>query len=863
MNWFTRLRKRRHLEEDLADEIAFHRAMRSRDPEAPPFGNQTRIRESIRDAWSFGWIETVLRDVAFSIRGLRRNPGFALTAIGSLAIGIGITIAIFTAADGLLFRPMPYKQPDRLVMVWERSSHVDSTLYNVISPGNFFDWKARAGIFEDLAAFTEGKTTFADGDRVEQLAFQNVSANFFSILGVRPERGRAFTAAEDLASAHDDTVVIVSHRLWQSWFAGDPNIVGRRVLINAVPRTVIGVMPAGFYFRDREVDLWSPAGLDPARPYRKTSGRYMMAVGRLRPGVTARQAQARMTELARVLEIENPVFDKNWTAIVEPLRDSLVRDVRISLLILLGAVGLLLAVASVNVANLLLARNCARRSELAVRNAIGAGRGRLARQLLTESLTLAFVAGIAGIILGRLALAGLLAIAPREMVRTAVISVDWRIVLFALLVSTTTGVFFGLMPALSGAKAGIAGEMRLGSRWSSRHTGLARSWLAGVEVALSVMLLAGAGILIHSLVRLQGARPGLNANNVLTFRIALPAARYRDAGKATRFFATLLNNVDRRPGVRSASGVSYLPFTPLVAGTSVAIGGHPEPKPGEQPNANIRTVMPRYFETMGIPLRRGRDFADGDNTIEAPIRFIVNEAFVRRYMPNEDPLGKTISVAMDRKNPFGEIIGIAGDQNEGTLTKAAEPLVYYNHAHLTYSGMTIVVRLDRETLNIVPDIRRIVRELDPALPVADVRTMREVLGETYARERFSAMLLTGFSISALLLTAIGIYGVLGYSITERTREIGVRLAVGAGAGRIVSMVLSDAAWFVFAGLAVGIAGAFAASRWLESLLFEIGPRDPVSFIATPAILLAVAILAAWIPARRAAKLDPISALRVE
>ena len=863
MNWFTRLRKRRHLEEDLADEIAFHRAMRSRDPEPPPFGNQTHIRESIRDAWSFGWIESVLRDIAFSIRGFRRNPGFALTAIGSLAIGIGITIAIFTAADGLLFRPMPYKQPDRLVMVWERNSRAGADPYNVISPGNFFDWKARANIFEDLAIFNEGKTVFADGDRAEQLGFQGVSANFFSILGVAPERGRTFTAAEDLASAHSDSVVIISHRLWQSWFAGDPGIVGRRVQINSIPMTVIGVMPAGFYFRNREVDLWQAAGLDPARPYRKTSGRYMMAIGRLRPGVTPGQAQTRMTDVARVLEIENPVFDKNWTAIVEPLRDSLVRDVRISLFILLGAVGLLLAVASVNVANLLLARNCARRAELAVRNALGAGRGRLTRQLIWESLTLALIAGVAGMLLGRLGLAALLAAAPREMVRTAVISIDWRIVVFALLVSTATGVLFGLLPALSGASSGIAHEMRQGSRWSSRHTGIARSWLVGAEVSLSVILLAGASILLHSLLRLQGAKPGLNAENVLTFRIRLPAAHYREAGKSTRFFSALLSRIDRLPGVRTASGVSYLPFTALVAGTDVTIGGHPQPRPGEEPVANIRTVMPHYFETMGISIRRGRDFTDTDNSKDAPIRFIVNEAFVRRYMPNDEPLGKTISVEMDHPNPFGEIVGIAGDQNEGTLTKAAEPLVYYNHGHLSYTGMTLVVRLNKEALNVVPEIRRIVKELDPALPVADVRMMREVLGETYARERFSAMLLTGFSFSSLLLTAIGIYGVLGYSISERTREIGVRLAVGAGAGRIVSMILSDAARFVFAGLAVGITGALAASRWLGSLLFEIGPRDPLSFTLTPAILLGVAILAAWIPARRAAKLDPITALRVD
>jgi putative ABC transport system permease protein len=657
--------------------------------------------------------------------------------------------------------------------------------------------------------------------------------------------------------------VLITYRVWQSWFGGEESTIGRRIMVNSLPRTVIGILPPDFYFRNREVDLWGPLGIDPARPYRKTSGRYMMAVGRLRRGLALAEAQVQMTGLAHVLEIENPVFDKNWTVLLEPLRNSLVRDVRKSLLLLLGAVGLLLAVACANAANLLVARNSSRRAELALRAALGAGRVRLTRQLITESAILAVLAGTGGILLGWYALAGLVRIAPREITQTAKISMDWQIVLFALLLATATGLLFGLAPALIASGGGVAAEMKRGSRWGSASRGSARAWLVAGEIAVSVVLLAGASLLFRSLVKLTNADSGMNPDNVLTLRFSAPPARYKEPQPGVQLFRNAVDRIGKLPGVRSASAVSYLPFDGMAAGTGVSIGGRPPALPGEQPNATVRTVLPRYFETMGIPIRRGRDFTASDNTRESPIRFIVSEGFVRKYLNGEDPLSKTISVEMDHPNPFGAIIGVVGDVSEGALGKAPEPTVYYVHAHLTYADMTLLLRTSGDPLGLAAPVRQILHELDPAIPVADIRTMRNVLGETYARQRFSAILLAEFSISALFLAAIGIYGVLAYSVSERTREIGVRLAVGADSGSIVTMVLAEGARFVLAGLAVGMAGALALSQLLSSLLFGTGARDPVAFTAAPAILLAVALLAGFIPARWASRLDPVIALRVE
>jgi putative ABC transport system permease protein len=863
MNWWKRLQARRSLEKDLEAELSFHKDMLAADGRAPALGNETQLREAIREQWMFLWLETTMRDIFYAWRGFRRNPGFSLTAIASLALGIGSVITVFTAADALLFRPLPYRQPDRLVIMWEKKIGEPAHERSTISPGNYFDWKSRSGVFEEIAAFEEFPTVLSDGDRNEQFRIQEVSTNFLSTLGVTPLLGRTFTDTENLASGGNDALLLISYRLWQNWFGGEKSVLGRRVLINSVPSMIIGVMAPEFYFRNREVDLWAPAGLNPSIAYRTTGGRYMNAVARLKDGIPLTQARARMSVLAGMLEKENPVYNKNWTVFLEPLRDSLVHNVRRSLLLLLAAVGLLLTVACSNVANLLLARHSSRRAELAVRAALGAGRARLMQQLFTESLLLAILGGAAGILLGRWALNGLVALAPRIIVETAAIQIDWRIIVFAVVLSGAAGIFFGLVPALVGSRAELAPELNRAGRGGGSAGGSLRGWLIAGQIAFSVILLAGAGLFLRSLIKLQNVDPGLNAVNLLTFRFNLPNARYEESARKAQLFAEAIDRIEGLPGVRSAAAVSHLPFNGNVPSTRVDIAGRPAARPGEGSSSTVRTVTPGYFRTMRIPFISGRDFTAADNTTDSPIRFIVNEAFVRKYLANEDPLESKISVAMDSTNPFGQIVGVVANVKEGSLENEATPTVYYVHAHLVYKRMTLLVSTNIAPLTLVEPARRIMHDLEPSVPIADVRTMETILADTYGRQRLSAMLLVVFSGSALLLAAIGIYGVVAYSVTERTHEIGVRLAMGAKPGRVVLMVLGNGARFVAAGLGLGLACALMASKYVSTLLFETGSTDPATFVFVPTLLLVVAIAAAWLPARRAARMDPMTALRVE
>jgi putative ABC transport system permease protein len=878
--WFVRTRRERdwtaefesHLQMHIEDNLrAGMGAAEARREALMKFGGVESAKESMRDRATFVWIDTSWHDIRYALRSLRRSPGFAVTAILSLALGLGASLAVFTVADNLLVRPLPYHNSSQLVMIWEANPQ-RGFRHNVVSPGNYLDWKAQNDVFAGMAGLRESRSVLIDGDRAEEFGKQSVTADFFPLLGVQPVRGRLFTAAEDRASNSTDTLLLISYRLWQSWFAGDDNVIGRKVQVNAVPHTIIGVLPPGFYFLNREIDLWEPVGLNPAEEYRKTQGHWMNCVARMRPGITTDQAQPHMSALAARLEAAYPEFNKNWTVEIEPLRDSILRDrslgqdstpVKTSLLVLLGAVGLMLAVACANVANLLLARYSSRRREIAVRASLGAGRGRVIRQLLTESVLLSLAGGFCGVMLARWFVTGLLLFAPTNLTQSADIHVDSRILVLAFGLSLLTGILFGIAPALVSSRANLMDALRGDSRSGLGAGGNLRAWLVGAEIALSVVLLAGAMLLFRSLVGYQALHPGLDPSNLLTFRVSLPAARYEKISQRTRFFESAIEQIELLPGVRSASAVIFPPFSGPGFGTWVNIEGRPHAKTGEELLALIRSVMPEYFRTLRIPLKQGRDFAASDNVETSPQRFIVNESFVRQFLRGEQPLGKKINTLMETENPFGEIIGVVGDVREWSIDHEPMPTVYYIYSHLSYTSMIFLVRPDRNPLSLSEPARRIIRGLDPAQPIAEIRTMEDILGENFSRQRLSAWLLSGFSIVALVLAGVGIYGVLAYSVTARTREFGVRAALGADSGRVIALVLKTGARPVIGGLVVGIAGAIALAGLLKSLLFGIGPRDPLTFIVVPCLLAAVALVAAYLPARRAAHLEPMEALRAE
>ncbi len=867
--WFGRARREREWSAELAAHLELHIEDNLRAGMSPDqarreallkFGGVESVKESLRDQASLAWLETILRDVRYALRGMARSPGFAVATILSLTLGLGASLAVFTVADNLLVRPLPYFDASRLVMVWESDPKINAE-HNVVSPANYLDWKAQNGVFEGMAGFTQLRSAvLTDNGRAEEFGAVAVTSDFFPLLGFEPVRGRLFTKQEDRSPGG---VTLISYRLWQNWFGGDEHIIGRKVQMNSFPYTIIGVLPPNFYFLDRETDIWGPLGLDPAQDYRKTSGRWMLSVGRMRPRVKIGQAQAHMTALAKRLEQAYPAFDTNWTVNIEPLRDALFQDAKTPLLVLLAAVVMLLTVACANVANLLLARYSARSREIAVRASLGAGRWRVIRQLLTESLLLGAAGGIFGVTLARWAVRGLVILAPKDLAKSAGIHVDFRIVICAIALSAFTGLLFGIAPALVTSRLDLMSALRGDSRAGSGGVGL-RSWLVGAEVAMSVILVAGALLLFRSLVGLETVNPGFQPSGLLTFRVALSPARYATPRLRTQFFARAIDQLARLPGVRSVSAASCVPFSGGCAGTSVNIEGRPPAKPGEEISASIETVMPGYFHTLGIPLVSGRDFNEFDNSDTAPYRFIVNQAFARRYMRGEQPLGKRISVWMDvQNNPFAEIIGVAADARELSLDRAPTPTVYYIHSHLSYPRMFFLVRTDSKPLALAEPARRVIQRLDAAEPLAAVRTMEDVMGENFARQRFSAWLLAGFAAVALILAGIGIYGVLAYSVTARTREFGVRAALGADSGRIIALVLKSGARPVAGGLAIGVAGAFGLAGLLKSLLFEISPHDPATFGVVPLLLAAIGLVASFLPARRAARLDPMEALRTE
>ena len=836
-----------HVAKGLTPDEARYAALRAMDGVA-------KRKEECRDARRMNLVDGLFRDVRYAVRMLRHSPGFTIVAIATLALGIGANTAIFSIVDRLLLRALPYPDGEQLVIVYESGfGHAR----NSVSPANWMDWQRESRSFEALAAWSTHQATLTGEGEPEVLNAQDVSAEFLPLMGIMPRLGRAFTPEDDRPRANP--VVILSHGLWQRKFGGAVTAIGRVIELNATRCEIVGVMPPGFHFVSQDTDYWEPYRLDRHQAWRETAGRFISVVGRLGPGVTQAAAQVEMESLARRLEQIHP-FNKNTSATVVPLRDVLTGEVRTSLLTLFAAVAVLLLIACFNVANLLLARSASRQRELAIRTALGAGRWAIVRQLLAESVLLALAGGVAGMLVARWGMTTLLALAPKGLLRVADVSLDRWMLFYTIAVSLMTGVVFGVVPAVSASAVSVIDRMRRGDRGTTHATRLRRASVVA-QMAMTVVLLCGAGLLVRSFVALNGVDTGLDPRDVLTMRVGLPGARY-DRVQRVAFFQRAAELLRGLPGVRSVGAGGGIPVTGPTAGTVFHIQGTPLLPENERPLTLARVVTPGYFKTLGIPLQRGRDFTDDDSIAQRPPVFIVNEAFAKRYLSGSDPLAASISVLMRDDNPYGRIVGIVGDVNEGSLRKGTEPTVFYNHAQLPYPGMTLFIRANRAA-SLAQTAGQVIRGMDSNQAVTNVRTLEEVFAESLARERLNAVVSAAFALSALLLASLGVYGVLAFLVVERTREIGVRMALGAQAWSVLRMVLDQGLRLVAMGAVVGLGGALAVSRLIEGLLFGVTPTDPATFASVLALLAAVSVVAALVPARRATRVDPLSVLRQE
>ncbi|HUJ24004.1 MAG TPA: ABC transporter permease [Bryobacteraceae bacterium] len=799
------------------------------------------------------------KDVRYSLRMLLHNPGFTVVAVLALALGIGANTAIFSVVNSILFRSLPFRDPSTLVMVWEKGTLNDR---NVVSPANYLDWKSRNRVFGDLAAVIDiFQMNLTGAGEPEEVLAGAVSANFFQMIGVQPIIGRAFLPMED-KRGHDH-VAILSHRLWRRRFGSDPATVGKSITLSGELHEVIGILPPDFAWNNRQTDVWVPYVFDPGRDYRATSGRYMSAVGRLKPGVTPQRAQAEMSGIARDLEREYPQFNKNWGVNLVPLHEQSVGDIRRALLVLMAAVGFVLLIACVNVANLLLAKAAGRHREIALRAALGAGRWRIVRQLLTESALLAAVGGLLGLALATWGAQALVALAPSNIPRLSEIGVDRTAYGFTFLVSMGTAILFGLAPALSISKANLIDALKEAGRSSTgglrRHR--ARSLLVVAEVALALVLLIGAGLMIRSYQQLGAVKPGFNAERVLTMRLHLSGETYRQDTAVVSFFHEATERLGRLPGVSAAGAINFPPLTGLDSATTFQVPGRPDPGAGNYPVTGVRVVEPAYFRAMGIPLLRGRQFTERD-TAQSPRVLIISQTLAQRFFADEDPIGKKLIIDWGDNKP-DEIVGVVGDILHQGLDAKPEPIIYWPEARMPYNVMTMVVRTSSNPAKTAAAAVRAMHAIDPNLPVSDVREMASVMSESMARPRFNMLLLGIFAGLALALALVGIYGVIAYGVTERTQEIGIRLALGAGRGDVLRMVIRQGLLYAAAGIGTGALAALAMTRFMRDLLFGVAVADPATYAGVALVVGVTALLASCIPAWRAAKVDPMVALRYE
>ncbi len=829
-------------------------------------GNVTSISEETRNMWSFRWLEEFVQDVRFAVRGLVRAPVFALAAIVALGVGTGSTSAVFSLLDGVVLRPLPYVQPDRLVSIWETNSG-KSLNHEQLSPVNFMDYHDLSSVFADAAAWWRPQLALSDQSGLDPVRVDAVetSQNLFDVLGVKPALGRGFSNAANLYGGPQE--VIISARLFASRFGGNRDMIGRSVMLNGYSYQLVGVMPDGFSF-PAGTDVWEGLAWD--MHHHSRSAHFMESVARLRPGVTPQQADAALAALTGRLGKQFASTNEGWSAHVVPLAVDVAGVFRPALFALFGAAGLLLLIACINVANLLLARAASREREVAVRAALGATRARLVRFFLAESFVLAITGTALGFLFSIGAVRGLLSWTPIAIPRAGDVHVNLTVLAFASVVATVTALAFGLVPALVVSRGGLHDAIKDGARGSGARGRRGRGVLVTVEVTLAVSLLAGAGLLIRSISHLVAVHTGVNPASVVTADIQLPGKQYADWARVDQFYEALLRGIRARPDVAGAGATTALPLSPGWRIRLLA-ADQPRPRPGDEPQVQHITVDGGYFQALRVPLLAGRTF-DAADRADAPTHVIVNAELAHRFWPHESAIGKRVLVFANVIGPLGrrltkdssaEVIGVVGNVKNTSLTQQAEPAVYFALAQFPFLEMHVVVRAHTDAAGAASLIRSEMHRLDASVPVPAVETMKQVLTASTDPPRFVMFLMAAFATMALGLAAVGIYGILNYAVTQRRREFAIRLALGATPSGVLARVLREGLGFAIAGSLLGCVVAAVAGRFLSAFLYDVAPWDPITLAGVVAMVTIVAVAACLAPGRRAAREDPALALRGE